>query len=42
VLTLGRGQGADSSRQTTAFWRAASRNHSALSLGVRSSVSKST
>ena len=27
---------------TTAFWRAASRNDSALSLGIRSRVSKST
>jgi hypothetical protein len=29
-------------RHTTAFWRAASWNHSALSFGLRSRVSKST
>jgi hypothetical protein len=29
-------------RYSTAFWQADSRNHSALSFGVRSRVSKST
>src|SRR5262249_55446336 len=36
------GEGPLGQPQTTAFRRAASRNHSALSFGVRSSVSKST